>query len=414
MAYKKNNSYNYKMMLQKKQEPTNLLNFIFMSTVNKASKMLLSVVSNNYALDFSSPSFTNNSNNNNKWKVKDHLRFMSLLFTWFTMWALRLVSDVIPTSSSLSSSLNHLKITSSSNVMVVDHGDGNNGDGSLLNSTSVSYSPVQNLDLISHDGFLMEGGDHHLQAGLSVEALGRALSHGKRWPTRGRGRFSRDERGDPWTLCTIRKLPLGTYISAYMKGGISVVFPHLQSMWQLQKTRRCMMNDDGEFVGSDQSVEVVGAEKLAQELLWIIHKLRACFAVDEALVQWSLASNLASLSLNANPRVQALLIKISASLLGDIARAEFKVHTQVQYRLLVLWLPLFCYACSGLRYPVLSSSEKIDVERTMERMIASLSATEQEVVLRNWLQDFAICSSDWPNLRPSYDRWCQSSRQLVA
>uniref|UniRef100_A0A803MNW0 BTB/POZ domain-containing protein n=1 Tax=Chenopodium quinoa TaxID=63459 RepID=A0A803MNW0_CHEQI len=288
---------------------------------------------------------------------------MSLLFTWFTMWALRLVSDVIPTSSSLSSSLNHLKITSSSNVMVVDHGDGNNGDGSLLNSTSVSYSPVQNLDLISHDGFLMEGGDHHLQAGLSVEALGRALSH---------------------------------------------------SMWQLQKTRRCMMNDDGEFVGSDQSVEVVGAEKLAQELLWIIHKLRACFAVDEALVQWSLASNLASLSLNANPRVQALLIKISASLLGDIARAEFKVHTQVQYRLLVLWLPLFCYACSGLRYPVLSSSEKIDVERTMERMIASLSATEQEVVLRNWLQDFAICSSDWPNLRPSYDRWCQSSRQLVA
>uniref|UniRef100_A0A803LRY9 BTB/POZ domain-containing protein n=2 Tax=Chenopodium quinoa TaxID=63459 RepID=A0A803LRY9_CHEQI len=406
---------------------------------------------------------------------------MSLLFTWFTMWALRLVSDVIPTSSSLFSSLNHRKITSSSNVMVVDHHGDGHGDGSSSAAaalTSVSYSPVQNLDLISHDGFLIEGGgDHHhrLQAGLSVEALSRALSHilallNELPATSKKYEFAvamadrllddntRDgnvellhvnsvalssafectvnrlyhilnnaaishvdqanNRGGPWTLRVIRKLPLGTYISAYMKGGISAVFPHLHSMWQLQK-RRSMMNDDGdgggdEFVGSDQSAEVVGAEKLAQELLWIIHKLRACYAVDEALVQWSLASNLASLSLNANPRVQALLIKISASLLGDIAQAEFKVHTQVQYRLLVLWLPLFCYACSGLRYPVLSSYEKIDVERTMERMIASLSATEQEVVLRNWLQDFAICSSDWPNLRPSYDRWCQCSRQLVA
>ncbi|KAL2939035.1 Constitutive coactivator of peroxisome proliferator-activated receptor gamma [Bienertia sinuspersici] len=112
-----------------------------------------------------------------------------------------------------------------------------------------------------------------------------------------------------------QKLPLGTYITAYMKGGISAVFPALQaSMWELQK-RRSLLSDDGdEFAGSDdQSAEVVGAEKLAQELLWIIHKLRACHGVDEALVQWSLASNLSSLALNANPRVQALLMKISGN-----------------------------------------------------------------------------------------------------
>ncbi|KAL2901485.1 Nucleolar GTP-binding protein 1 [Bienertia sinuspersici] len=113
-----------------------------------------------------------------------------------------------------------------------------------------------------------------------------------------------NNQGGPWSMRVIRKLPLGTYITAYMKGGISAVFPALQaSMWELQK-RRSLLSDDGdEFAGSDdQSAEVVGAEKLAQELLWIIHKLRACHGVDEALVQWSLASNLSSLALNANPR----------------------------------------------------------------------------------------------------------------
>lgn len=125
-----------------------------------------------------------------------------------------------------------------------------------------------------------------------------------------------NNRGGPWSMRVIRKLPLGSYIAAYMKGGLSAVFPALQSLGELQKRRSFMVDDsEDEYVGSDQSVEVVGAEKLAQELLWIMHKLRACHAVDEALVQWSLASNLASLSLNVNPRLQALLIKISGNYL---------------------------------------------------------------------------------------------------
>lgn len=55
------------------------------------------------------------------------------------------------------------------------------------------------------------------------------------------------------------------------------------------------------------------AEKHAQELLWLTNKMRLCGVVDEALVQWSLASGLASVALTANPRVQGFLIKISGN-----------------------------------------------------------------------------------------------------
>lgn len=120
----------------------------------------------------------------------------------------------------------------------------------------------------------------------------------------------------PWTTRLIKKLPLGSYINAYMKGGFSALVPTLDSMWQLEK-RRVLSNpnqgDEFEHVGQDHSAEVLEAEKMTQELMWIINKLRACHAVDEALVQWSHASGLASLSLNANPRVQAFLIKISGN-----------------------------------------------------------------------------------------------------
>lgn len=61
---------------------------------------------------------------------------------------------------------------------------------------------------------------------------------------------------------------------------------------------------------SGESGEVM-AEKFGQELLWITNKLRVYGAGNEALVQWSYCSGLASLSLNASPRVQGLILKIS-------------------------------------------------------------------------------------------------------
>lgn len=59
----------------------------------------------------------------------------------------------------------------------------------------------------------------------------------------------------------------------------------------------------------------LAAEKHAEELLWITKKMIICGAVDEALVQWSFASGLASYSLTANPRVQGLVVKITGNLL---------------------------------------------------------------------------------------------------
>ena len=102
-----------------------------------------------------------------------------------------------------------------------------------------------------------------------------------------------------------------------------------------------------------------------------------------------------------------------AILFGELTRGDLEVARQVKFRLLALWLPLFCYADNGFSYPVLTGYEKSEMERTMDQLISSLPAIDQEVILTNWLQDFTISSSDWPNLQLSYDRWCHSTRKLL-
>lgn len=104
----------------------------------------------------------------------------------------------------------------------------------------------------------------------------------------------------------------------------------------------------------------------------------------------------------------------AAILFGDLNQEYDEVTREVKFKILVLWLPLLCHARNGLSYPILTSYEKFQIERTMNEVISSLPAMDQEVILTNWVQDFAITASDWPNLQPSYDRWCQSARQLVA
>ena len=91
-----------------------------------------------------------------------------------------------------------------------------------------------------------------------------------------------------------------------------------------------------------------------------------------------------------------------------------KISRQVKFRLLLFWLPLFCHASNGLTYPVLTRFEKMEVESAIDEILSSLPASDQEVILTNWLQDFAIAASDWPNLQFSYDRWCQTSRKVVS
>lgn len=104
---------------------------------------------------------------------------------------------------------------------------------------------------------------------------------------------------------------------------------------------------------------------------------------------------------------------LAATLFGELVRGEYEAPRQVKFHMLMLWLPLFCYAGNGLAFPVLTGYERTEVERVMEELIFSLPAADQEVILNNWLQDFTISSSDWPNLQRCYDRWCQSSRSLL-
>lgn len=119
---------------------------------------------------------------------------MLLLLTWFSVWAFRLASDFFPSLSPLAATLKlpaclfkesqqgQVQLRRTSYPAPDDHG-GADDASSALGSSLVQYSgyssPTQNMDLIAHDGFLMEmdgpyGGAH---GGQSVQALGRALSH---------------------------------------------------------------------------------------------------------------------------------------------------------------------------------------------------------------------------------------------
>lgn len=124
-----------------------------------------------------------------------------------------------------------------------------------------------------------------------------------------------DDGSGAWTTRAIGALPMVSYVAPYLKG-LRMCFGAVQSLVKIaasslssgsEKGRKAMMMMN-EVIGVGEE-EV--CEKLAEELLWISKKLRDYGAVDEAMVQWSLASNLASLSFSANPRVQGLILKIS-------------------------------------------------------------------------------------------------------
>ncbi|CAL5427396.1 unnamed protein product [Camellia sinensis] len=403
-----------------------LLNSIFMTTVNTAAKTLVAVASGTRA------------EHAERWRPADHMRFMVMLMTWFSVWVLRVLMDHFPCSSIFRS--NYLLQGYSSTV----------GSFDFPPLPSSALTPSSSLDLVLHDGF----------DGPSVQALGRSITHIfallNEMPASSRkyqfavamadkivdensrnghvellqinrvalgSAFARtlgllyrslktkqsvNYGGGAWTSTIVRALPLGSYVAPYLKGlgfCVSAIYSTVAGGGQSEKRLRAAA--DGE-----DSAAVV-AEKYAQELLWITNKLRVCGAVDEAVMQWSLASGLAALSLTSNPRVQGSIVKISSILFGELTRGNLDIPSQVKFKLLVLWLPLFCYADNGLAYPVLTGSEKVETERAIDEVISSLPVVDQEVVLTNWLQDFAISPSEWPNLQISYDRWCQSTRKLV-
>ncbi|KAK9007809.1 hypothetical protein V6N11_074726 [Hibiscus sabdariffa] len=166
------------------------------------------------------------------------------------------------------------------------------------------------------------------------------------------------------------------------------------------------------------------AEKLAAELLWLAEKMVACGFGEEAVERWASASNLASLSLLAEPRLQGSLVKVSAFLFKQAREVELWAEEtgegyeasqrQTTMKMLMSWLPLLCRASNGTDAPVLDIGERLELEKVLEETVESLEHEEQEQVLSLWLHHFAYCpSSDWPNLHASYSRWCTDSRRLL-
>jgi hypothetical protein len=138
-----------------------------------------------------------------------------------------------------------------------------------------------------------------------------------------------DANSGTWTTRVIRALPMGNYLTSYMKGFGVCVNAIMSTVanagtCQLQKKRQL-------GVASEREVEELMAEKLAQELLWITTKLRDYGAVDAALVQWSFASGLAPLSLSANVRVQGFMVKISGDLSSPIPPTHSTIRTNFIY-----------------------------------------------------------------------------------
>ncbi|KAK8605817.1 hypothetical protein V6N13_102588 [Hibiscus sabdariffa] len=361
--------------------PLSLLNSIFMSTVNMAAKMLVSVASSSKA------------ENTEKWKLTDHLRFMVMLITWLMLWALRFLMDLFPCS--LSSSPDYLLGGSSSagQFQVAPYSSSAGAEalsssGSSLDLILRSTIDVDSLGKIINSlrlrniwSWHAELHKHRCTSAVEVLALLNEIPASSRkyqftmamadkimednarhghWAllhvnrTALASSFTRTSTllhrclqlqtsplggyGDSWHMRAFNAIPLSSYVASYVKAA-AMCFNAVFSLFDTATVRYW-----GRDCNRDREIMT---EKLAQELLWVTNKLGCYGGVNEALVQWSLASGLATLSLTANPRVQGSIVKISAFLIGELTRKDLGIARHVKFRLLVLCIPLFCHASNG-------------------------------------------------------------------
>ncbi|MCL7024671.1 hypothetical protein MKW94_011786 [Papaver nudicaule] len=161
------------------------------------------------------------------------------------------------------------------------------------------------------------------------------------------------------------------------------------------------------------------SKRFAAELLWLAKKMSTCGNADVAVSSWGSTSRLAWLSLSAEPRVQGALVKISGDQKDDnedVARITKKhdEDREKKMKLLMSWLPFLCRASNGTDAPVLSTSDRAEVERAIEDLIGMFKKDQQEKVLSLWLHHFTSCPlSDWPNLLSCYNSWLDASRKLL-
>ena len=116
-------------------------------------------------------------------------------------------------------------------------------------------------------------------------------------------------RAGTWPSRIIAALPFSAYVTPYIKfldlavSAVGAIVPKAEPLNGRRSDRGIV---EGEYDG-----EVVVVEKLGQELVWMVEKLREYGAADEAMVQWSFAGGLASASVTCNPRIQWCFVKIS-------------------------------------------------------------------------------------------------------
>ncbi|KAL0539240.1 hypothetical protein IC582_023423 [Cucumis melo] len=436
-----------------------LLNSFFMSTVNVAANSLVSVASN-----------AKNELSGRKWRPADHFRFMLMLTSWFTVWVLRIVMDWFPVALAPSRRLlTHFcgggdgGGSKSSAPLLLTAPPSSESSLSLSSSMSAlgssALDPLSKLDLVPFESIdfvassvkpltralsqilailnempascqkyqftmamaekIMEenarsGQIELLQVNRAALSAAFARTSSFLYDSLHRTRQTEQRiRAGTWPSRIIAALPFSAYVTPYLKfldlavSAVGAIVPKAEPLNGRRSERGIV---EGEYGG-----EVV-AEKLGQELVWMAEKLGEYGAADEAMVQWSFAGGLASASVACNPRIQWCFVKISAMLFKELTSKEMEkmVRPEVKFRMLSLWLPLLCHARNGFTFPALMRFEKDETERAVNHIIGTLSPIDQELILTNWLQDYAISASEWPNLQPSYDRWCNSTRLLAA
>lgn len=356
-----------------------------------------------------------------KWNMFEMIKCMIMLMVWLSMWVLRTFFDHFPSPIPFPSTgfLESIVPTSaalpSTEEEIASHVGRPSGRAigralsqvlALVNDipvTSRKYEFARDLaDKIIEEN--EKQGDHVLQE-INRMALSNSFARTLKLLNSSLYGMQRVEETSSWTWKLFRMIPL-----------YSQFMPSFENIWFSLANRFLLQPPPPLFPSQTQNTNnnnSVLAEKLAQELLWITKKLQVCLATEEAILQWSSATNLATLSISSNPRVQGTMVKISALLFKEMVRGDIEISERAKLKSLILWLPLMCYAMNGIDTPVLSALEKADVERVLDKIISNLSEMDQEVVLANWLHDYMFSSSDWPNLQNCYDAWCHSSRKLI-
>lgn len=134
-------------------KPSTLLNSVFMTTLNTASRALQDVVARV------------NSEHAGRWKLVDHVKYMYMLTTWMAVGVLRVLIDNFPVSIGSSNSKSPYLLEGLSSVgSVLD----NLASFSSSKSRASTSSSVSSLDLVLYQGS---------EDVLPDRALGKALSH---------------------------------------------------------------------------------------------------------------------------------------------------------------------------------------------------------------------------------------------